>query len=131
MLKTYCPGYENRLNDQFTEIRNLSYGTFNVLQGIDTGPFRRSVWYYVHRLFGIFHDDFNLKIVNDTLPIQLKNYIKKISCYPNLIERSDLDLEISLQPSEKVHIALLASESKKQAELLYFLSALSKSALNK
>ena len=122
----YYPACENVLSDEFNIIRELSYGTFNDREGIDTGPFRRSVWYYVHRLHGIFHDDFNYKQVNETLPINLKTYIKKIACYPFFIERKDLDLEIKLHPSEKVHISLLATESKKQAELLYALRSLNK-----
>jgi len=73
------------------------------------------------------HDDYNYDCINELLPIQLKSWIKLITCHPYLIQRSDVvNMGIDLTPSEKAHIALLAVESRKLVELLYGIVAILK-----
>ena len=64
------------------------------------------------------------KKVNVYLTIEIKKYIKTISCYPDQVSQSLFDgLGHLLDASEKVHIALLAIESARQSALLYGLHA--------
>lgn len=86
-----------------------------------------AVWYYVHRVEGIFHDDYNYRTVNLFLNIKLKTFIKKLVCYPCEIKVDDFkDFGIDLTFEERVHIVLLAAEARKQAALLYGLRAVAK-----
>ena len=67
---------------------------------MDTSPFRRSVWYYVHRIQGLLHDDYDYSLVNMFMNKQLKLYIKKMVCVPNTITRHDVvNLGYNLKPS--------------------------------
>lgn len=109
----------------------MSYGFFsNRKEGVNTTPFRRSIWNYVHRIFGVLHDDFNYKHVNICLTKKIKMAVKKVVCYPNEIKKEDLDFGLNLIPSEKIHVVLLATEARKQAEILYGLHAVMKYQTN-
>jgi len=114
------------LDDEFNHIQNLSYNNFNTQQGVDTGPLRKSIWRYIHRVFGILHDDFNYGHVNTCLNKSFKALIKKICCFPHLITIKDIDFGLLFMPSEKAHIIIIATEARKQAELLYGLKAIMK-----
>ncbi len=53
--------------------------------------------------------------------------IKKMACYPWKISKSDFDhFDHTFTLKEKVHIALLVSEARKQAGLIYGLHAVMK-----
>ena len=83
---------------------------------MDTLPFRRAIWYYVLRLYGICHDDYEYKEVNIYLNRSIKAFVKKTVCYPELINHSDfVHFSPLLMPSEKCHIGLLILEARKQA----------------
>lgn len=126
-MQRYYSGSAELLDEEFTHIFELTYNKFNDQQGIDTAPFRRSVWYYVHRIFGAIHDDYDYSLVNNLLNRRMKAYVKKMVCKPDDIISADVsNLGYHLQPAEKCHIALLASEARKQAELLYGLHAVMK-----
>ena len=86
-----------------------------------------AVWHYVHRVQGVCHDDYDYENVNFWLTIRLKKYIKKLVCYPHEMEKEDFQfMGVALTAQEKVHLSLLASESRKQAALLYGLRAIMK-----
>jgi hypothetical protein len=56
---------------------------------------------------------------------QMKFYIKKIACFPQTVNMADfVNLSYDLQPSEKCHICLLATEASKEASISYALKAL-------
>jgi sestrin len=52
------------LDNCFNCIRSLTYKSFHCQKAVDTEPFRMAIWYYVHRLHGIFHDDYDYAQVN-------------------------------------------------------------------
>ena len=79
--------------------------------------------YYVLRLAGMSHDDYNYHEVNIYLNRQIKNYIKKVVCFPERIVPSDFRMGFSFRNDEKCHINLLAAEARKCAVLLYGLHA--------
>lgn len=115
------------LDTEFTTMFELTYNQVNGQEGVDTTAFRRSIWYYVHRVHGILHDDYNYATVNELLLRNLKKFTKDLTCTPYVVTAQDfVNLGYSLAPEEKCHIALLATEARKQAELMYALYAVSK-----
>ena len=113
------------IDQQFNITYDLTYETFSDSVNIDTLPFRRAIWYYVLRLYGICHDDYEYKEVNIYLNRSIKAFVKKTVCYPELISRSDfVHFSPLLQASEKCHIGLLILEARKQAEIVYGIRSL-------
>jgi len=127
LVKRYYSTGAHKVDECFKCIRNLTYKHFNTQKAVDTEPFRMAIWYYVHRLYGIYYDDFPYHTINMFIPQRIKNFVKKAACYPNTIVLEDVaNMGVRLLPEEKAHIALLASEARKQAELLYGLLAIHK-----
>ena len=57
-LDKYYEGIASLLTTQFTTIRELTYHEYGPDKDVDTTPYRNAIWHYVHRLFGILHDDY-------------------------------------------------------------------------
>ena len=113
------------LDDEFDHIYSLTYHTILDHTNVDTAPFRESIWYYVHRINGILHEDYDYRDVNTFLNRTLKLYVKNLCFNPTEITVSEfLNIGIELKPEEKVHVALLAACAEKQAMLLYGLHAI-------
>jgi sestrin len=115
------------LGAELQHISTLTYNRFaDVDADLDTTALRDAVWHYTHRIKGLLDDDYNYAEVNELLNRQMKYYIKKITCFPHTINMTDfVNLGYDLLPSEKCHIALLATEAAKEAALSYALKALS------
>lgn len=125
LVKRHFDRFADRLDATFSCITTLTYKYFNEEVVVDTGPFRQGIWYYVHRILGIFHDDYNYKNVNLLIQQKMKKFIKKLACTPYAVKVTDIyNLGIKLLPSEKVHVVFLASESRRQAELIYGLHSI-------
>jgi len=113
------------LDDEFDHIYSLTYHTILDHTNVDTAPFRESIWYYVHRINGMLHEDYEYRNVNTFLNRNLKVYVKKLCFAPAEITRNEFqNIGIELKPEEKVHVALLAACAEKQAMLLYGLHAI-------
>ena len=70
---------------------------------VDTSSFRRSIWHYIHCMFGIRHDDYDYSEVNQLLERNLKSYIKTATCFPERVVRKDYDSFMKeFKHSEKV-----------------------------
>lgn len=125
LMNRYYPGAGDLLDDLFTETFNLTdYFLFDSTN-VDTTPFRQAVWYYVLRLKGMCHDDYEYSQVNVCLNLTIKKYIKKVACYPELVTKIEYaNLGIELLDAEKAHINYLIMESRRQSELLYALNAI-------
>ncbi|EGC32293.1 hypothetical protein DICPUDRAFT_98918 [Dictyostelium purpureum] len=120
LVSRYFPDAAPLLDEEFSFVYTMTYYRFNENTDIDTLPFRRAVWYYVQRVKGMLHDDYNYQEVNMFLSRSLKNFVKKAVCFPESIKRDDYaKLGYSLKPDEKCHLSLLAICSHKQASLLY------------
>ncbi|KAF2073625.1 hypothetical protein CYY_005082 [Polysphondylium violaceum] len=120
LVSRYFPDAAPLLEEEFSFVYTMTYYEFNNNPDIDTLPFRRAVWYYVQRVKGMCHDDYNYQEVNMFLSISLKNFVKKAACFPDTIKRDDFSkLGYHLKPDEKAHLSLLAVCSHKQASLLY------------
>lgn len=133
-ISKYLPETGDFIDREFNAILNLTDNSiFNSRQqaespeNVDTWPFRQAIWYYVLRLAGLSHDDYNYHEVNIYLNKRIKQYIKKVACYPEQIVPSDFHrMGFTFRPDEKCQINLLASEARKCSELVYALCALQK-----
>lgn len=112
----------NLLDDRFNTAFNLTYYTMGNNEAVDTSAFRTAIWYYIHCMYGIRHDDYDYAQVNQMLERNLKAYIKTVTCYPERITKKDYEgVMRSFKHSEKVHVNLMITEARMQAELLYVL----------
>lgn len=64
LIAKFLPEVDELLDAEFSAILNLTdYSLFNTkstsCQQLNTWPFRRAIWYYVLRLAGMNHDDFD------------------------------------------------------------------------
>lgn len=115
------------LDELFCHIYALTYRTFSSNEDVNTEPLRVAVRQYVHRVQGIFHDDYNYQKVNRFLPRTMKTFVKKVACSPEHVTADDFRcIGIDLTDQEKCHLTLLIVEAKKQAELIYGLHAISR-----
>ncbi|KAE9039435.1 hypothetical protein PR003_g9171 [Phytophthora rubi] len=127
LVKRYFPGEAGQiLEDLFNLTNKLTYDYFGAQKEecVDTGPYRDAVWYYVHRIFGICHDDYDYRQVNTYLNRPTKIFLKKVACTPWKVRQEDFEhFDRTLSPSEKCHVILLVAEARKQAGLMYGLRA--------
>jgi len=124
LVSRYFPQAAPRLDKQFSHTYELTYRTLSDSTDVDTEPFRRAVWYYVHRLFGICNDEYDYRQVNVFVPRAVKAFVKRAACVPEATTREDfMSFSAKFTPSEKVHICLLTAEARKQSCLLYALFA--------
>mmetsp|Transcript_55846 Transcript_55846/g.131826 ORF Transcript_55846/g.131826 Transcript_55846/m.131826 type:complete len:211 (-) Transcript_55846:24-656(-) len=124
LMEQYYPDLSSLLDREFDYAFEMTSNTLNGRQGVDTQPFRQSVWYYVLRVMGLCHDDFDYHLVNRLLNIKVKQYVKKLSCSPNMITSNDYDdMGYKFQPDEQVHVNILAIQARRQAELIHALHA--------
>jgi len=114
------------LEDTFVFTLNFTYSNFCTEKSVDTTPFRIAIWNYTHRLLGIFHDDYDYELVNVWLLQPLKQYIKKMVCYPSTITDADIMKIGFLMPYEKVHVAFIVMEARREAELIWSLRLVTK-----
>jgi len=114
----------NLVDDKFSIAENLTYRTMASHSGVDTFVFRRAIWNYIDVLFGICHDDYDYKEIDELLPRPLKKFIKTAICFPDKLAKKDYrDSMKELKHSEKVHINILIMEARLQGEMLYALRA--------
>nr|XP_037281536.1 sestrin-3-like isoform X2 [Rhipicephalus microplus] len=113
------------LNEKFKVAYNLTYYTMGSKTNVDTSMFRRAVWNYIQCIYGIRHDDYDYREVNELLDRDLKEYIKAVCCYPDRMTKEDYDNVMrEFKYAEKVHVTIMILEARMQAELLYALRAL-------
>ncbi len=106
-MERFFPEAAPHLDAEFNQIYNMTYNTFVLIQtfclsrnslnaatNVDTLPFRMAAWFYVQRIMGHLHDDYNYENVrkhifwtaridvtpqvNSYMNRDVKNYIKKV-----------------------------------------------------
>ncbi|KNC79513.1 hypothetical protein SARC_08091 [Sphaeroforma arctica JP610] len=123
-LNGFLGGVAQLFDDEFKVAIEMTDNHLGLSQ-VDTTRFRRAIWFYIHRTCGILHDDYDYSEVNKLVERPLKSFIKRITCYPKTTTMKDfLGCRAGLRDAETVHISILATEARKQAELLFFLRAL-------
>lgn len=58
---------------------------------VNTSMFRIAVWNYIQCMYGIRHDDYDYREVNELIERNLKAYIKTVCCFPERTTKSDFD----------------------------------------
>uniref|UniRef100_A0A1I8GRX9 Sestrin-3 n=1 Tax=Macrostomum lignano TaxID=282301 RepID=A0A1I8GRX9_9PLAT len=125
LVDRYLPSIGYELNERFETSFNLTYLTMGMNTNVETAPFRRAVWYYVHSIFGIRHDDYDYHLINRMLSIELKKYCKLVACAPEQVTMGHYRSAMpGFKHSEKVHVNLVIMDARVQACLLYSLRAL-------
>ncbi|EFC42903.1 sestrin [Naegleria gruberi] len=125
LLSRFYYGAADLLDTEFEFIYNMTDNRCYDIKDVDTTSFRAAIWCYVHRLFGVSHDDFNYEKVNKLLNIDLKKYIKTVVCYPERCTKEQfVNTGVKLRTREKIHICLLAIEARKQVEIIYGLRSI-------
>lgn len=126
IVSRFFPASADAIDDVFREIYSLTYRTLGSSDDVDTTKYRQAVWHYAQSLLGVRNDDFDYRQINLVLDRKLKVYVKKIVCAPETITKEDWEFSDVLTYSERCHIALLASNARAQASLMYALRALHK-----
>lgn len=114
-----------KLWDTLSYTYSMTYNTLGEEDEVSTEPLRRAIWMYTQRVYGLDYDDYDYKEVNLLLPINTKQYLKKIACVPHTVTQDDysnVDLEVS--HDEHIHINLLVFGARLEAELIYILHAI-------
>lgn len=126
LVNRFYQNFAPVLDAEFQAILNLTYQSYQDMKDVDTSPLRMAVWYYVLRLYGLYHADYSYEKVHIFLTHPIKVFIEKIACDPETMNIHDFRRLRShkLNYSERCHIALLAFEAHRQASLLYGLKAL-------
>ncbi|KNC49423.1 sestrin-1 [Thecamonas trahens ATCC 50062] len=124
LVSQYYAEAADMLDATFNLAFEMTDESVNDAQAVDTAPFRQAIWYYTHRLYGLYNDDHDYRASSALLKKGTKTYIKKVARFPEIVTIADLHrIEIELREDEKVHIAVLVAEARKQAELLRGLNA--------
>ena len=127
VISRFFPRLAPLLDTEFSVARTMTDRTFSSFAEVDTTPFRIAVWQYVQRVKGILHDGYNYKNINVYMNKFSKAFIKKLVVTPQAIRYADFqNLGYDLLPHEKFHACVIATESRKQAELLYSLSCIAR-----
>jgi len=122
-LSRYYPGIEKKVDAVFRRAQTMTDGCVNGVE-CNTDVFRSAMRHYAFRLYGINNDAYDYGDVNKFLYIRFKTFIKKLVCYPHLVTYDDVrHCGIRLGDQERVHVAILVLEAKKQAALLWALRA--------
>lgn len=113
------------LDEKFRSAYNLTYFTMAGRKDVDTTKFRRAIWNYILCIYGIRHDDYNYREINEVILIVIKvcvfrcnlcfvvcvqllerpfkMFIKTACCFPEKITKQDYDsVFCDLTKSEKV-----------------------------
>lgn len=132
VLEQYHGKIASLLDHEFRVIRNMTDKRFGEETDVDTSKFRRAIWYYSQRIYGVCHDDYDYSEVNNYLERPLKQFVKKLICAPELMTSTDFDNfgRHGLACHEKIHIASLAWEARREAALSYALHAIMKNRIN-
>ena len=110
----------NRIRMTFT----MTYDYLGQNSGIETGRLRRAIWNYVQRVYGLQYDDYSYTDINILLEINTKRYIKKTACFPETVTKQDYsDIDLEIFDDEKIHVNLIVTEARFEAQLVYMLHA--------
>ncbi|ETO36042.1 sestrin-like protein, partial [Reticulomyxa filosa] len=125
LLQRFCPFVIDHIDRCFSTAWTMANSTTTRKYSEPTSSSTYlAIWNCVQAFYGIHDDSYDYKNVNISMRPQLKRFLKKIVCYPQSVTLHDIDrLGIPLEDHERIHIAILAIEAKKQASLIYGLRA--------
>ena len=82
LVKRFYYNLAPLLDDEMDTIYNLTYNSYMEQKNIDTSAYRQAVWYYVLRLYGLHHDDYDYEKLHIFLNRPTKIFIEKVACDP-------------------------------------------------
>ncbi|ODQ50254.1 PA26-domain-containing protein [Saitoella complicata NRRL Y-17804] len=132
IIDRYLPGIDEKVDRRFEEAIDASgdgdeeYFVPNEgsQSSIDTRPLREAIYYYALRLLGVFKEDFDYRDCNLLLNTRAKRFIARIVTQPEGICLADWKgIAHGLASHEKTLLALIASEAKLTANLVYAMRA--------
>lgn len=87
---------------------------------LNTLPIRHAITRYIEKILGFVHEDYNYSNVNKLIEVKYKKFIKKISCFPNKLNKEDFTmLSLAFNKEEIMHIILLVTIMKSRAQLTF------------
>jgi len=108
--------YISELNEYIMRMTLGKFGEANV----DTEPLRQSVIYYIERIYGYEHPDFEYKQVNVLLKKEFKTAIRAAAVMPYTVTYQIMNkVPVEFPSHERVHLALLIMAAKFQIGLMY------------
>lgn len=122
VLSTFYSDIAVLLDDKFRAARKLS--PKNDQPDNENEKFRTAVWNFVQCIFGVQHDDYNYKEINEALDENLKDFIKL--CCNNCSTSINEVLLDEVKNSKRAFVSILVMEARLQSELLYVLKAVMK-----
>lgn len=94
LVNRFCNGFAHLLDAEWDHISSLTYSRVGrSAQSIDTGPFRRAIWFYTMWLYGMCYPDYNYEQVDVLLRKPLKTLIRKVVCFPDQFTAADFTLK--------------------------------------
>jgi hypothetical protein len=92
---------------------------------LNTFPFRNSICYYIEKILGYIHEDYDYSIVNRLLNKDYKKFIKNVTCFPQRLNNDNFKtMSVAFSKEEILHMILLAATVKCRTQLTYLASAL-------
>ncbi|PRD23649.1 UNVERIFIED_CONTAM: Sestrin-1 [Trichonephila clavipes] len=79
------------LDEKFKVAYDLTYYTMGHKENVDTTIFRRAVWNYIHRIYGIIHDDYNYSEMEGLLDYGFRSYVETVCFCPEKITKDAHD----------------------------------------
>ena len=119
VLSRFFPEVASPLEDELAVAFGLTYRSLRGEKGVNTAPFRHGVWAYVTLLLGVRTDRFDYRLINHFVTVKVKTFVKMAVCYPESVTRALFASMDEVDQDEKVHVAMLAMEARKQAVLLH------------
>ena len=112
------------LNRDFKTLGTLNSESIGNDIKINIFKLRDAIEKYVTLIFGINDEKYNYHNTNLTMSVELKRLIKKLACYPELIQERELAscLEI-LNKKELVYLILIVTSIKQKISLTFFAKA--------
>lgn len=124
ILEKLWPGTAEAISDCGTEAWNITTLPPEEVKNIENEPLRRSIWKYTQRVYGLEFDDYNYQEVNVNLALELKRYLKKVTCEPATVTAEDFQSVQGFTRVEMVQTSILVQEALVQTRLLYALHAI-------
>ena len=123
ILQNLYPSGVQSIDEEITYIIELTSNSLGEKPLSCTSQIRRAIIYYIEKLFGYYHEDYNYANINKLLDINGNKYtkfIKNFCFYPNRITAKELkEMTKVFKYEEIMHIILLIGEVKARTQLIY------------
>eukprot|EP00092_Neocalanus_flemingeri_P002636 GFUD01002823.1.p1 GENE.GFUD01002823.1~~GFUD01002823.1.p1 ORF type:complete len:395 (+),score=49.65 GFUD01002823.1:48-1232(+) len=120
VLSTFYTDIAMLFDDKFRSSKSL------ISKSEQNKKFVTAIWNFVQCIFGVHHDDYNYKEIDQVLDQNMKDFITSCCNKPSVSTQSIHKMGSKLQLMEKVHVSILVMEARLQSEMLFALKAVMK-----